>query len=48
MRHQPLPFGHGFRVVLGDRHSKATQMTLAPGATEGSPDNRHCGAHQWL
>jgi mannose-6-phosphate isomerase-like protein (cupin superfamily) len=23
-------------------------MTLAPGETEGSPDNRHRGADQWL
>ena len=23
-------------------------MTLAPGATEGGPDNRHKGADQWL
>ena len=48
MRHKHLQFGHGFRVVLGDRHSQAAQMTLGPGQTEGGPDNRHRGADQWL
>ncbi len=48
MQRQHLRFGHGFRVVLGDEHSQAARMTLAPGATEGGPDNRHRGADQWL
>jgi mannose-6-phosphate isomerase-like protein (cupin superfamily) len=48
MRHKYLQFGHGFRVVLGDEHSQAAQMTLGPGETEGGPDNRHRGADQWL
>jgi mannose-6-phosphate isomerase-like protein (cupin superfamily) len=48
MQHKHLQFGQGFRVLLGDKHSQAAQMTLAPGATEGGPDNRHRGADQWL
>ena len=48
MQHKHLRFGEGFKVVLGDRHSQAAQMTLAPGGTEGGPDNRHKGADQWL
>jgi mannose-6-phosphate isomerase-like protein (cupin superfamily) len=48
MQHKHLKFGHGFRVVLGDHRSQAAQMTLAPGETEGGPDNRHHGADQWL
>jgi mannose-6-phosphate isomerase-like protein (cupin superfamily) len=48
MRHRHLQFGHGFRVVLGDKHSQAAQMTLTPGESEGGPDNRHRGADQWL
>ena len=48
MDHKHLQFGKGFRVVLGDEHSQAAQMTLAPGATEGGPDNYHRGADQWL
>lgn len=48
MQHKHLRFGEGFQVVLGDEHSQAAQMTLAPGGTEGGPDNRHEGADQWL
>ena len=48
MQHKQLQFGHGFRVVLGDEHSQAAQMTLAPGESEGGADNRHQGADQWL
>jgi mannose-6-phosphate isomerase-like protein (cupin superfamily) len=48
MRHKHLQFGRGFRVVLGNDRSQAAQMTLAPGETEGGPDNRHRGADQWL
>jgi mannose-6-phosphate isomerase-like protein (cupin superfamily) len=46
--HKHLQFGQGFRVVLGNRHAQAAQMTLAPGESEGGPDNRHRGADQWL
>lgn len=48
MQHRHLRFGEGFKVVLGDEHSQAAQMTLAPGGSEGGPDNRHKGADQWL
>lgn len=48
MQHRHLQFGRGFRVILGDERSQAAQMTLAPGETEGGPDNRHRGADQWL
>lgn len=48
MQHKHLQFGRGFRVVLGDKHSQAAQMTLGPGESEGGPDNRHRGADQWL
>ncbi len=48
MQHKHLQFGRGFRVLLGDDHSQAAQMTLGPGEIEGGPDNRHRGADQWL
>src|SRR5688572_17919138 len=48
MQHEHLQFGRGFRVVLGDEHAQAAQMTLASGDTEGGPDNRHRGSDQWL
>jgi hypothetical protein len=31
LQHKRLQFWHGFKVVLGDEHSQAAQMTLAPG-----------------
>ena len=48
MQHRHLQFGLGRRVVLGDAHAQAAEMTLAPGQTEGGPDNRHPGGDQWL
>jgi mannose-6-phosphate isomerase-like protein (cupin superfamily) len=48
MQHKHLQFGLGFRVVLGDERSQAAQMTIASGAHEGGPDNRHQGVDQWL
>ena len=48
MQHKHLRFGNGFRIVLGNKHSQAAQMTLGPGEAEGGPDNRHKGADQWL
>src|ERR1051326_1489446 len=48
MKHKHLQFGEGFRVVLGNARSQAAQMTLAPGDSEGGPDNKHRGADQWL
>jgi mannose-6-phosphate isomerase-like protein (cupin superfamily) len=48
MQHKHLQFGNGFKVVLGDGHAQAAQMTLGPGEAEGGPDNRHRGADQWL
>jgi len=41
-------FGLGFKVLMGTRRGQAAQMTLAPGAVEGGPYNRHGGADQWL
>ena len=48
MQHKHLQFGQEFKLVLGDRHSQAAQMTVAPGGTEGGPENRHRGVDQWL
>ena len=48
MHYRHLQFGPGFRVVPGDAHAQAAEMTLAPGQTEGGPDNRHPGGDQWL
>jgi mannose-6-phosphate isomerase-like protein (cupin superfamily) len=48
MNHRKLRFGEGFRVMRGNRSSQAAEMVLAPGDAEGSSDNRHRGADQWL
>lgn len=48
MQHKHLRFGEGFRVVIDADRSQAAQMTIAPGSSEGGPDNRHRGADQWL
>src|SRR5438270_10659258 len=48
MKRKHQRFGEGFRVVPGNRRSQAAQMTLAPGDSEGGPDNRHRGCDQWL
>ena len=48
MQHKHLQFGQGFKVAISDEHAQAAQMTIAPGKSEGGPDNRHRGADQWL
>jgi mannose-6-phosphate isomerase-like protein (cupin superfamily) len=48
MKHKLLRFGQGFRVAIGNRRSQAAEMTLAPGDSEGGPNNRHRGSDQWL
>lgn len=48
MNSKTLRFGKGFRVAFGNRRAQAAEMVIAPGDSEGSPDNRHKGADQWL
>lgn len=48
MKRKHLRLGEGFRVSIGNRRSQAAEMVLAPGDSEGGPDNRHRGADQWL
>ena len=43
-----LRFGKGFRVAMSNRRGQAATMVIAPGKSEGGPDNRHRGADQWL
>ena len=37
-----------FKVLIGNAHSQAAVMVLAPGASEGGRGNRHKGSDQWL
>jgi mannose-6-phosphate isomerase-like protein (cupin superfamily) len=48
MRNRQLQFGEGFRVAFDVREVQAAEMVIAPGGSEGGPDNRHRGADQWL
>lgn len=48
MKRVQLKFGNGFRVAFGNRRAQAATMTIAPGESEGGPENRHRGADQWL
>jgi len=48
MRHATLKFEPGFRVAFDVRQVQAAEMVIAPGDSEGGPDNRHRGADQWL
>jgi mannose-6-phosphate isomerase-like protein (cupin superfamily) len=48
MQKATVRFGQGFRVLVGNRRAQAASMTIAPGDSEGGPDNRHRGADQWL
>ncbi len=47
MKRRKLGFGKGFRVALTGRKAQVATMVLAPGETEGGPDNHH-RADQWL
>src|SRR5690348_7720363 len=48
MHRKTLRFGKGFRVAFEVRKAQAAEMVIAPGDSEGGPDNRHRGADQWL
>jgi mannose-6-phosphate isomerase-like protein (cupin superfamily) len=48
MHRKSLRFGKGFRVAFDVRRAQAAEMVLAPGDSEGGPDNFHRGADQWL
>ena len=48
MRCRRLRFARGFRVAMSNRRCQAAAMAIAPGGSEGDPDNRHAGADQWL
>ena len=48
MNLKTLRFGKGFRVAFGNRRAQAAEMIIAPGDSEGGPDNAHRGADQWL
>ena len=48
MPRKQLRYAKGFSVALRNARAQAATMVLAPGDTEGGPDNRHRGSDQWL
>ena len=48
MKRKQLRLTNGFRVAFGNKRGQAAGMVLPPQDAEGSPDNRHRGADQWL
>jgi mannose-6-phosphate isomerase-like protein (cupin superfamily) len=48
MRKTQLTFDEEFAVAITTDRAQVATMTLAPGDSEGGPDNRHQGADQWL
>ena len=48
MHKKTLRFGKGYRIAAEVRKAQAAEMVLAPGESEGGPDNYHRGADQWL
>ena len=48
MEKKMLRFGKGFRIAAEVRKLQAAEMVLAPGESEGEPDNYHRSADQWL
>ena len=43
-----LRFRKGFSVALSNERAQVATMVIAPGESEGGPDNSHRGADQWL
>lgn len=48
MQSRHLRFGKGFRPVFVVGKVQAAEMVIAPGDSEGGPDNAHRGADQWV
>src|SRR5690606_5054938 len=48
MQSKHLRLGKGFRPAFALRRVQAAEMVLAPGDSEGGPDNAHRGSDQWL
>src|ERR1700748_1543581 len=48
MPRKQLHFDKDFSVALKNKSGEAAVMVIAPGDSEGGPDNRHRGSDQWL
>lgn len=48
MKRTHIVYAEGFHIVLGDEHSQAGTLVIAPGCKVGGPKNSHGGADQWI
>lgn len=48
MQSKHLRLGKGFRPAFTQGRVQAAEMVLAPGDSEGGPDNAHRASDQWL
>ena len=48
MQSKKFPFKNSFKVEIGNKRAQSAEMVIAPGDSEGGPDNRHRGSEQWL
>jgi mannose-6-phosphate isomerase-like protein (cupin superfamily) len=48
MHYKVLAFDNEFSLAFGNASAQAAEMVIAPGQSEGGPQNRHRGADQWL
>ena len=48
MQRTDVTYKKGFHVLIGDARSQAASMVIQPDGHEGSADNKHRGADQWL
>lgn len=48
MHHEELDFVEGWRQVARNEHAAGATMVLAPGTSEGGPNNLHPASDQWI
>lgn len=47
MHHEQLRFDPGWNEVVHNAHALGATMVLAPGTSEGGPENLHPASDQW-
>ncbi|MDA8155318.1 MAG: cupin domain-containing protein [Actinomycetota bacterium] len=48
MESTAVKYDKQFKVLLGNSRAQAAEMVIAPGNSEGGPENRHENSDQWL
>jgi mannose-6-phosphate isomerase-like protein (cupin superfamily) len=47
MHHEQVKFADGWNEIVHNTHALGAAMVLAPGTSEGGPDNLHPASDQW-